>query len=524
MPSSPKGLGPVQLVWLKRDLRLHDHGPLCRAAAAGPVVVLYVFEPLLLEAPESDRCQWQFVLGSLRELAEELARRGAFLCVRHGEAVEVLARLDDELAALGGLAHVHAHQETGNQRTYARDRAVARWLASRGIGFTEEPQDGVVRRLPSRDGWSRLWAERMKIPQRPAPDRLVAVPPTVVAPGCLPALDELGLPPSSVVDPQPGGERAAHTLLQSFLHERAATYQKAMSSPSLGERACSRLSPHLAHGTISVRTVHQALEQRLAALRQAPRDARGGFPVSLRSFAARLRWHCHFVQKLEDEPSLEFENLNRAYDGLREHDIDEARLAAWCQGRTGFPMVDACMRMLAATGWLNFRMRAMLVSFAAYHLWLHWRSVGLHLARLFTDFEPGIHWSQAQMQSGTTGINTVRIYSPKKQLLDHDPDGTFVRRWVPELARVPTEHLAEPHRMTRHEQDAAHCTIGRDYPAPIVDAAAAVALARQRLFSVRRSASAREESRRVYEQHGSRKRPQRRRGKRTTSAEAGGAG
>lgn len=524
MPSpSPANLGPVQLVWLKRDLRVHDHGPLCRAAAAGPVVVLYVFEPLLLQAPESDCCQWQFVLGSLRELALELARRGAFLCVRRGDVVEVMARLDDELRACGGIAHVHSHQETGNQRTYARDRAVQRWLGSRGIGFSEEPQDGVVRRLASRDGWSRLWTERMAAPQRPSPERLVAVPPSVVVPGELPTLDELQLPPTSVVDPQPGGERAAHTLLQSFLHERSETYQKAMSSPSLGEHACSRLSPHFAYGTISLRTVHQALEQRLASLREAPKGARGGFPTSLRSFAARLRWHCHFVQKLEDEPSLEFENLNRAYDGLREHDVDDARLAAWCEGRTGFPMVDACMRMLRATGWINFRMRAMLVSFAAYHLWLHWRPVGLHLARVFTDFEPGIHWSQAQMQSGTTGINTVRIYSPKKQLLDHDPDGAFVRRWVPELAHVPTEHLAEPHCMTRSERDAAHCTIGRDYPAPIVDAAAAVALAKQRLFAVRRSSAARAESRRVYEQHGSRKRPSRRRTSRKPAAsDAGG--
>jgi deoxyribodipyrimidine photo-lyase len=114
---SPANHGPVQLVWLKRDLRVHDHGPLCRAAALGPVVVLYVFEPLLLQAPESDRCQWQFVLGSLHELAAELRRRGAFLCVRHGEMVEVLARLDDELRSQGGIAHVHSHQETGNQRT-----------------------------------------------------------------------------------------------------------------------------------------------------------------------------------------------------------------------------------------------------------------------------------------------------------------------------------------------------------------------------------------------------------------------
>ena len=170
------------------------------------------------------------------------------------------------------------------------------------------------------------------------------------------------------------------------------------------------------------------------------------------------------------------------------------------------------MRCLAATGWLNFRMRAMLVSFAAYHLWLHWRPVGMHLATKFVDFEPGIHWSQTQMQSGVTGINTVRIYSPTKQLQDQDPDGVFVRRWVPELAGVPTKLLAEPFQMTRAEQDAAGCVIGGDYPAPVVEHKAAVQAAKDRVYAARRTDEAKAEAKRVYEQHGSRRRPRRRAG------------
>jgi deoxyribodipyrimidine photo-lyase len=192
------------------------------------------------------------------------------------------------------------------------------------------------------------------------------------------------------------------------------------------------------------------------------------------------------MQKLEDEPEIELRNFARSADGLRPGDdgvamtdLDRERLAAWCEGRTGYPMVDACMRSLRATGWLNFRMRAMLVSFAAYHLWLHWREPGLWLARQFLDFEPGIHWSQMQMQSGTTGINTLRMYSPAKQLRDHDPQGEFVSRWVPEWG-----------------SDA--------YPAPIVDERAALAAAKERLFGQRRTGAARAEADAIQQRHGSR--------------------
>lgn len=504
--------GPVQVVWFKRDLRVQDHAALHHAAAAGPVVLLYVFEPAVLAAPTSDRGQVGFVLESLLELDRELRALGAFLTVRCGAVVDVLAALDDELRALGGVAAVHGHEETGELVTYARDRAVGQWLAGRGILWHEYPQNGVVRRLPSRDGWSRRWQERMTAPSWPIPERLRPALP-VPARTQLPSLDELALPPSGVVARQPGGMAAAQATLASFLTERGEDYQRAMSSPVAGWQACSRLSPHLAWGTISVRTVYQALQARVAAVRALPRAARGGWLASLRGFGGRLRWHCHFMQKLEDAPRLECENVHRGFDGLREDDWDEARFVAWCEGRTGYPMVDACMRCLRHTGWLNFRMRAMLVSFAAHHLWLHWRRVGEHLARCFVDYEPGIHWSQVQMQSGVTGINTVRIYSPKKQLADQDPEGVFVRRWVPELAKVPLAALAEPHRLSEAEQVAAGCRIGVDYPAPIVDHAAAVAAAKARIAARRRVGEVRAESRRVYEKHGSRKRPTARRGR-----------
>lgn len=196
-------------------------------------------------------------------------------------------------------------------------------------------------------------------------------------------------------------------------------------------------------------------------------------------FAGRLHWHCHFIQKLESEPEIEHRDLHPAYTGLR--GFDERRHEAWARGYTGLPFVDACMRSLAATGWINFRMRAMLVSVSSYHLWNDWREPGLHLARLFTDYEPGIHWSQTQMQSGTTGINTARIYNPVKQGLDHDPAGTFVRRWVPELAQVPTPFIHAPWKLSPLERR----DLALAYPDPVVEPVTAAREARARIWGVR---------------------------------------
>ncbi|MFM7807902.1 MAG: FAD-binding domain-containing protein, partial [Planctomycetota bacterium] len=180
-------------------------------------------------------------------------------------------------------------------------------------------------------------------------------------------------------------------------------------------------------------------------------------------------------------------------------------------------MVDACMRALTATGWINFRMRAMLVSFASHHLWLDWRSFAPWLARQFLDYEPGIHYPQIQMQSGTTGINTLRIYSPRKQVEDHDPTGIFIRKWVPELVHVPDEFLAEPARMPELLQQMIGCRVGAGnaegdglaYPAPVVDHMTAYRHAQDRLFTLRATPQARTESKAVYQRHGSRRRTRR---------------
>jgi len=504
---------PPQLLWFKRDLRIGDHRPLAAAAARGRVLPLYVVEPELWQQPDRSARQWAFFAESLAELRDELARLGQPLVVRVGSAVAVFRDLEAQF----GIAAIHAHEETGCAWSWRRDRAVAAWCRERGIPLLETPQHGVVRRLRSRDGWARRWEAFMNEPLTPAPAALEPIP--CLELGAIPSATELGLRADPCPERQRGGRRAGLAVLASFLEERGEHYRSDMSSPVTGWAGCSRLSPHLAAGTLSLREVHQRSEARRESLDGLP-DA-GPWRQSLRSFAGRLHWHCHFMQKLEDEPRLEFENLHPAFDGVRPALPDAARLAAWCAGETGLPFLDACMRALQASGWMNFRMRAMLVATASYHLWLPWRASGEHLARCFTDYEPGIHWSQVQMQSGTTGINTMRVYNPVKQGYDQDPQGAFVRRWVPELAAVPAEFLHEPWRWREAER-----VLDRRYPRPIVDHLAAARLARERLAAVRRREGYREQADAIAERHGSRRPGGKRsaRGNRRKSPEQGANG
>jgi deoxyribodipyrimidine photo-lyase len=492
----------VQVVWLKRDLRIGDHRPLSEAVRRGPTVCLYVFEPELWSQPEHDPSHFQFIVESLRDVELRLRERGGRLAVRVGSIPGIF----EELRRTLSIAGLWSHEETGNWATYQRDRRVRRWAHEHGVPWTEYPQTGVIRRSKSRDGWARAWQRRMNQPLATTPERIEI--PCGFDWGRIPTAAELGLGPSQRSAVQCGGETEGRKTLEEFLAERGVGYRREMSSPTTAWDSCSRVSPYLAWGCLSVKQVHQALEARrrqLAATRIAGGVVDRRWAGSLSSFAGRLRWRCHFMQKLEDEPELEFRNVCRVYDGLRENDFREDLFDAWKEGRTGYPMVDACMRALQQHGWINFRMRAMLFSFASYHLWLHWRPTAVHLAGLFLDFEPGIHFPQAQMQAGVTGINTIRIYSPAKQVRDHDPEGVFVRRYVPELESVPTVYLAEPHLMPTSLQSRYGCRIGRDYPAPIVDHATAVRAAQERIYAIRRTAAAVSAARGVYQKHGSRR-------------------
>lgn len=480
------------IVWFKRDLRLHDHKPLYDSAHSGPVIPLYVIEPELWQQPDASRRHWHFIQDSLLDLNKNLQMMGGKLIIRTGDILNVFGSLKDQLGAI----KIWSHEETGNHWTFMRDMGVLKWCKENNVTWIESPSNGVVRKLGSRDGWSKIRDERMAQPVFEKPKSIEFLDDIYTE--NIPDKDDplFGSPVSGTT--QTGGRVEGIKTLESFLRERSKKYMLTISKPGISARYCSRLSPHIAYGTLSVREIEQATKRKITTLRDLNDPDSEFFSKNLSSFLSRLAWRCHFVQKLEQQPSIEMECIHPAFEGMREPFFRQDYFEAWKTGNTGYPLIDACMRGLIEDGWITFRMRAMLVSFASYHLWLDWRHTAPYLAKLFTDYEPGIHYSQFQMQSGVTGINSIRMYNPLKQSIDQDPDGKFIRRYVSELKNVPNSFIHEPWRY--HE-------IPSRYPRPIVEHHVAIKHARGEISKRWKTDGFKEESRAINKKLGSRNRP-----------------
>ncbi|MDA0831452.1 MAG: deoxyribodipyrimidine photo-lyase [Proteobacteria bacterium] len=482
----------MNVVWFKRDLRVSDHAPLTSATQSGPTLALYILEPLLWREKDLSARHYAFLQQSLLDLQSQLKKLNFRLIIRIGQAEDVFTKLHQNLK----IKAVFSHQETWNDWTYQRDKRVSKLFKTLSIPWHEFQHNGVVRKLASRDGWAKQWHHYMTASSIALPARKYGLD-TSIDSDNLPSPNKLNLSDDLCKSPQVGGRHFGLALLDSFFETRGKFYTKEMSSPVTAYESCSRLSTYLAFGSISVREIYQLAQARKVAIyEQTPPGS--PWRSSARSFLSRLRWHCHFIQKLEDEPTIELKNLHPAIDGLREGQFNDAHFEAWKEGRTGYPFIDACMRALRATGWINFRMRAMLVSFSSNHLWLHWREPSLHLARLFLDYEPGIHYSQVQMQSGATGINAIRIYNPIKQSIDQDLKGVFIKKWVPELASLSTADIHTPWLAQNPP---------KNYPTPIVDEITARREANERLYSIRRSKNFQNLSSKIVKKHASRKKP-----------------
>jgi deoxyribodipyrimidine photo-lyase len=488
----------INIIWFKRDLRIHDNQCLSTAAKKYPILPLYIYEPNYWQLPDTSGRQWEFIAKSLLELNDSLQHLGQSLIIETGTATEVFNKLAKQFS----INKIYSHQETGNDWTYQRDTAVQQWCNAHDIQWVQFLQFAVVRGYLNRDSWAKFWNSVMKRSLIKAPKCLEKI-----IDGNIESITQIKGPIDTTIQKkQLPGRRAAVNCLRTFLYERGQSYQSEMSSPNTAANSCSRLSTHIAYGTISMVEVFHSLNKRRNALYDLPTHIRPKYWLrSLNAFESRLHWHCHFIQKLESEPRIEYENLLSHATGLRENEFNEHYFVAWKTGNTGFPFVDACMRSLIATGWINFRMRAMLVSFACYQLWLHWVPVAHYLASLFTDYEPGIHYSQVQMQAGTTGINTIRIYNPIKQSIDQDKKGDFIRKWVPELAKLSNEDIHQPFEAPPLMLQEVNITIGINYPNPIVDNKSTTKYAKDKVYALKRQSATKQQAKKIYKKHGSRK-------------------
>ncbi len=453
------------LLWFRRDLRVADHPALTLAAREyDRVVPVFVFDDVLLHGRFASGPRAAFMVGCLRALDAELHERGSGLVVRHGRPEEALVALAVELGGADAVLW------TSDVAPYARARDTRVTAALREAGIAARPQGGAyvvdVSKPRTKGGrpytvfspFHRQWLVLERRTVHRAPAELPALP-SVLRKGRLPGAAHFGPDERAAPLPEPHcepGEPAARAALAGWLGGPVDGYEDAHDLVA-DEHGTSGLSPYLRWGCVSA----AECEQRAAR--------RGGAGAA--AWIRQLAWRDFFAHVMLAHPDNARAEFQPKYRDLEWVD-DEDALEAWRAGQTGYPLVDAAMRQLARTGWMHNRARLVVGSFLTKDLHLDWRHGEAHFEALLLDGEPAQNNGNWQWVT-SVGVDPApyfrRIFNPILQQRKFDPDGVYVRRWVPELCDVPAARLAEPWTMSDDEQDAAGCVIGRDYPAPIVD-------------------------------------------------------
>jgi len=460
------------IVWLRRDLRLADQPALTAACEeCSEVIPLFVFDEALLRSHTFGSACVNFMLGSLQHLAMSLTARGLALQWRRGEPIEEVVR-----AAREWKVDIVYWNRDYEPRANVRDRQVHQKLAYMGVPaqtfkdhvvFEAEEVRGVSgdplqRYSAYRTRWWTQWHTTrpavLPVPPRISASKCGTVPP----PAPLPSARQLGYDRVSLwIEP---GERNAWTRLQRFLEGPIHRYANGRNLP--GVDGSSQLSPHFRFGTLSPRAaIH-------AALRRLAKGGRTSRPDVL-TWIDELIWREFFQQVLAAFPHVAdgpFRNV--ATPPSREHGPERDRLfLAWCDGKTGFPIVDAGMRQLNQTGWMHNRVRMIVASFLIKDLRIDWQSGERYFMNHLLDADVAANNGNWQWcaSTGTDAMRGYRIFNPALQSKKFDPDGTYIRRYVPELVHVSAKRIHEPHLMTANDQERAGCQIGTDYPSPVVD-------------------------------------------------------
>ena len=474
----------LNIVWLKRDLRLQDHLPLLNAEnATEEYLIIYIFEPSMIASEDSSDRHLQFIYHSIIQLNQQLENYNRKVEIFHAEAFQVFEYLSETFT----IKNLFSHEESGVLKTWERDKAVANFLELNTINWVQSQKDGILRGLKNRKSWDKKWHEYIN---KPVLQNFYSNQDPIIFENRFKLSQELlyvlEIYPE---DYQKAGEDYAWRYLKSFCEDRGKNYNKFISKPLESRKSCGRISVYLAWGNLSIKQAYHFVKKH------------PNYEKHSRAFEGmltRLIWHDHFIQKFETDCSYENLCINKGYESL-EFSNNPTYLQAWKEGNTGLPLVDACMRCLIKTGWINFRMRAMVVSVLCHHLDCDWRLGMYHLAQLFLDYEPGIHYPQFQMQAGTTGVNIIRIYNPIKQSQDYDPKGIFIKQWIPELEDVPIEFIHEPWKMT--SLDKIFLELDCYYPNPIVDLEKSGKYAREKIWGHRENLLVQKENKRILKIH-----------------------